>query len=300
MTTSITRHVSKSLTNVSSGTKFTWWKTNFNMPVPNIFDNSSTWNRYSGPLSYGGEGTSFDTTGFSPGYELLVYVAVFDWDNNSGSSVSLNENLYTRWIDTDGSTTIVNGATGYNLSTTLGAYSWYEYAYCCNIGIASWEVDSDGTYKVGAHTVGNYSISEQTTDISFSNVPNTTLLGTTKKGYIWVEGNDLCLVNANQWKHTIVGTGIGSSPGATKAGHFWLDTSDNFHWVGSDGHDYQMPWKKKQFASFFSNSSTGTTYAGTTKVGTIWVDNQFGSTHIAYIASDGYKYLCGAGADPYA
>ena len=39
--------------------------------------------------------------------------------------------------------------------------------------------------------------------------------------------------------------------------------------------------------------------AGTDKAGCIWVDNEFGLSHLAYIGTDGYKYLAGAGNYPY-
>lgn len=39
----LTNHFAKAFTNKTSGTKMTWWKTSFNMPVRNIFDNSTTY-----------------------------------------------------------------------------------------------------------------------------------------------------------------------------------------------------------------------------------------------------------------
>jgi hypothetical protein len=42
----ITNHFAQGFANKASGTKFTWWKTSFNMPVRNIFDNSSIYDEY--------------------------------------------------------------------------------------------------------------------------------------------------------------------------------------------------------------------------------------------------------------
>lgn len=42
----------------------TWWKTSFNMPVRNIFDNNSTYTETEGMLNATGEATSFDLSGF--------------------------------------------------------------------------------------------------------------------------------------------------------------------------------------------------------------------------------------------
>lgn len=296
---SITHITAKSLTNITdTSQKHTFWKTNFNMPVENIFGDTTTWTRYNGPVTHGSPGTSFNVSGFSPGFEIVVFSSIWDWENTGGSPVTISANLYSKWVDTDNSTTIAQGLNGYVFSYSLPASSWIELIASYNIGLASWEIDENSTYYTKSNATGTHSIPEVSTGITFSNVPSVTQLGTSKKGYIWVEGNDLCFVNANQWKHTIIGTFVSSLPGTSKAGYMWIDTN-NLHWVGADGNDYRAPWKVKQFASYFSNSATGATYAGTDKAGFIWVDNEFGSTHLAYIAVDGYKYLCGSGDDPY-
>ena len=83
-------------------------------------------------------------------------------------------------------------------------------------------------------------------------------------------------------------------------GYFFCHNTNGLCWIGGNGHLYEQPWGIKQFASTFSNGATGATYAGTTNGGKIWVDNEFGDTHIAFInPSDGYKYLVGAGNYPY-
>jgi hypothetical protein len=141
-------------------------------------------------------------------------------------------------------------------------------------------------------------IAQKETTITFTNVPSTTQLPAGKEGYVWVEGNNLCYICSNRWKHTIVGADISSLPGVSKAGYLWLD-NNALHWVGANGHDYAVPWNIKQFASTWSGGASGPTYAGTAKYGYFWVDDEFGETHLALITSDGYKRLVGSGHYPY-
>lgn len=291
----------KSLTNLTDTTqKHTFWKTNFNMPVENLFGNLTTWTRTEGPVTHGNSGISFSLTGFSPGYEIVVFSSIWDWENTGGSPVTLDAYLYQEWTDTDGLTTLVQGLDGYYFNVSVPAGSWSETIGSINIGVAGWEIDSNSTYYTKSSATGTHAISEVSTGITFSNVPTVTQLASDKAGYIWVEGNNLCFINANRWKHTIVGTQVSTTPGTSKAGFMWIDTSNNLHWVGANGYDYRTSWKIKQFASYFSNGPTEEVNAGTSKAGFIWVDNEFGWTHLSYIGYDGYKYLCGAGDDPYA
>jgi hypothetical protein len=300
MITGIYQHISKGLINKSdSSNKMMWFKTNFNMPVEYLFNND-TWDRYDGPLDYSTETTSYDLTGFSPGYEICVATAVWDWENNSGSDYYLNVNLYSRWCHTDYSNfnPAMWGANGLNYTKTISPWEWAEYSYSQNIGCASWEVTDSTDYRFTAYGSGTPDTSVTSTDVTFSNVPSTSTLDG-KDGYIWVEGNNLCLVNANLFKHTIVGIQVSTSPGTSKKGFMWIDTSNDLHWVGNNGYDYKVPWKVKQFDSTWTNSSDHEEYAGTSNAGYIWTDDEFGFTHLAYIGYDGYKYLAGAGVDPY-
>lgn len=300
----------KSVVNrADSSLKMTWWKTNFNMPTPGIYSDLSDILRFVGPFTYtdGIGTTSYDLSGFSPGYEIVGLTSIWDWENTGGSSESVSTNLFNKLKDTDNSTTIFQGLNGFNVSFTLGAGEWYEYFYTITTGIDIDEIDVAGTYYYNTSGTGTNPISETNTGITFSNVPDvsTLTLDASKRGFMWVEGNNLCYVNAGGdsgggWKHTMVGTDISSTPGTSKAGHIWIDTSNNLHWVGANGHDYSAAWAVQQFASTFSNSSTSAVNAGTSKAGFIWVDNQFGQTHLAYIGYDGYKWLTGAGDNPYA
>jgi hypothetical protein len=300
MIATITNHISKGVQNYNdTSKKMTWFKTNFNMPVPNYMVPNNPFTRYSGSWNYLTETTSYDLTGFVPGYEICNGCAIFDFNNDGSSTYNIDTYLYVKWVDTDNTTVIFWIVNGYHYTYSLPAGYYIEVWYGGNIGCCGWEVDTSGTYYFKASASGTPSIPEVSTSVVMSNVPSTTQLASDKAGYIWVEGNNLCYICADRWKHTIVGVDNGSAPGTSKAGYIWLDTNV-LHWVGADGHDYYVPWTKKQFASFYGNGPTGETYAGTSKYGMFWVDNEFGWTHLAAIANDGYKYLIGAGDNPYA
>jgi hypothetical protein len=269
----------------------TWWKTNFNMPVPNLWDGS--WGEGRGPFTYNGEGTSFDLSGFYPGYEVVAFFCGWHWDG----PVSGTAYLYSQWRDENNNLmfTCANGlAVGLNIQQDY----WYEYMYACNQGVAGWEIDVAGNYRVRSWSTGAGAMSQQDTIISFSNVPSTTQLSSTKIGYIWVEGNNLCFINANRWKHSMAGDNQGYVD-TNKKGYMWIDNDNYLHWIGNDGNNYRVRWRIQQFASTWSNGPTGPTYAGTDKKGYTWVDSEFGDTHIAYIGANGYKFLMGAGEYPY-
>jgi hypothetical protein len=293
-------NTAKGITNVNSGTTMTWWKTNFNMPVPYLW--TGPWDamgQYVGPFTYNGSDISYNCSGLSPGFELVVAACIWDWENTGGSNVTLNERLYAKWTDTDGTTPLFWGAYNSPETGTVYPYDWYETAQFMNIGLAPWEIDTSGSFAVNSYTTGTYAMSSKTSWVGFYNVPSVTQMSITLKGYIWVEGNNLCYINDGRWKHTMTGTSIRSTPGTSNKGKIWMDSSNYLHWVGDNGNDYRAQWKIQQVASYFSNGPTGTTYAGTDNAGTLWVDAEFGETHLAYIGTDGYKYLTGAGDYPY-
>ena len=299
MIATVTNHVSQGLQGLSSPYNLMrWYRTNFNMPVPNIFS-GSTFTRYIGTANPVTSGTSYNLSTFSPGMEICVGLSCWDFENTDPvNSYSLSTQLYNRWTDPS-LNSLFWGYNGNTFTYTIPA-SYYVFAtQAINIGCAGWEVSSSGTYHYRSSATGTPTISPVDTSVTMSNVPSTSY-PSYNSGSIWVEGATLSYINTNYWKHSIVGTYMSTYAGTSKAGSIWLDSSSNLLcWVGADGYVYRSQWSIKQFASNFSNGPTGSTYAGTSKTGTIWVDGEFGLTHIAYIGTDGYKYLMGAGNYPY-
>ena len=300
--------IAKKLTNLAdTSLYFTWWKTNFNMPVPAIYSNLSTWTRFVGPFTYSGQAGSYSLSGFSPGFEVVVATGIWDWENTGGSPAAYSSNIYSRWTLPDSTTTMFQGINGTLVSGTLAAGGWYEYAYSINTGVDSDEISTNATYYHRIKATGTDTLSETTDGYAFTNVPNISALtlSSTKRGYMWVDGALLHYVDGGSdsgggWNQAMSANFVSSSPGVSKAGYIWISTVDNrLHWVGTDGNEYRATWAKKQFASSFSNSSTGTAGGGVAGPGYIWVDTEFGTTHLGYIANDGFKYLTGSGDDPY-
>lgn len=271
----------------------TWWKTNFNMPVPEIWNGN--WVEGRGPFTYNGLGTSFNLSGFYPGWELVAFFCGWHWDGPLYGTAY----MYSQWRD-ENNNLMFTCANGNSISLNLDSGYWQEYMYGCNQGVAGWEVDVVGNYRVRSWSTGTGAMGQQDTIITFSNVPSTSQLPTSTKGYIWVEGNNLCFVNANKWKHIMIGNQE-SYVDTAKKGYIWIDSGTGYtlKWIGNDGYRYRCKWNIKQFASTWSNGPTGPTFAGTSKKGYIWIDDEFGWTHLGYIASDGYKYLTGSGNYPY-
>lgn len=303
MITRIDHHISKGVQNNSGSPKFTWFKTNFNMPVPN-YSIGGTYNRYLANITYLSEQTTYDLSGFIAGFEICNAVGIFDFENDSGSSYNINTNISVAWRDA--ALNVLVGVFTSPFVTTLPAGYWTSVWLSANIGVAHWEVSSarGSTYYFRANASGTPNISTVSTTVTMNNIPSTSSNGT--PGYIWVEGNNLCYVTGGDSgyptdyrKQTMVGVQSGYT--GASAGYMWIDTSTHkLCWIGSDGYKYVAKWCVQQYASFYSNGATGATFAGTTKAGYIWTDREFGQTHLAYIGSDGYKYLTGGGDDPYA
>jgi len=104
-TANIYNHFCKGVTNFNSGTRMTWWKTSFNMPVPDIYDIKTGWVEWTGVMTYHGEATSFSLTGFEAGWEILWWLTNFNlhwpfaggnivctqtWKNPSGTDLFTN------------------------------------------------------------------------------------------------------------------------------------------------------------------------------------------------------------------
>jgi len=296
MIATVTNHISRGVTNIDDvSIKNNWYGSPFNMPVKNYMTGSFV--RYEGAWTYDTETTAYNLAGWVPGWEMCNGCAIFDFENDSGSPYTIDTDLTVKWVDTDGSTVmyyIANAVNYYYANLPDGYYT--EVWWGGNIGVADWEIESNDTYYFKASASGTPNVGEVSTSVTVTNCPSTTQLAANKAGYIWVEGNDLCYINANRWKHTMIGVDVDSNPGVSKAGYIWIDTSNDLHWVGADGHNYKAQWKVKQFASFYGNGATGSVSGETP--GYFWADNEFGWSHLSYIGNDGWKYLTGSGNNP--
>ena len=286
----------------TSGNTMTFWKTNFNMPVPCLYDGTSDWNAGWMCTRYNDIGfTSQSLAAFYPGYEVALADSIHRWSVSGGDCLN---GLICETLTWYRGVTCIGGYSGprcVNISSSSGTTTCTWSEMMTNTGIAAWEICGDGTYCTVSQATcvsGNdASIAACTICLDFGNVPSTGQCSAALTGSIWVEGIDLHYINANKWEHVMIGSDNGLA--SAQCGAIWIDNSHYLHWIGCDCHDYSATWKICQFCSTFSNGAPVNPSPGAGYKGAIWVDNQFGSTHLAYIGCDGNKYLTGGANYPY-
>ncbi|MBU1136466.1 MAG: hypothetical protein KJ559_03075 [Nanoarchaeota archaeon] len=279
------------------------WKTNFNMPVSYLWCGNYTM-CHGWVSSYDGimESTSraLAANGICPGFEVAESIVTYWWCVTDGSSLVGNGCLRQCW--TRGSTVFVSAATPayINISTPgPGYWQWQFWQMAYMTGLDSDEVCIDSYYcadtRVQQVSGNDVSIPNCNLNLYWGDVPSTARCSSTYMGTIWVDGSDLHFINRNCWEHKMIGNYIGSggTPGA-----IYIDTNHYINWVGCTGNIYRACWRLCQFCSTFSNSSGPNPNPGAGYAGALWMDGEFGWTHLAYIGCDGAKYITGAGRDP--
>jgi len=288
----------------TSGNIMNFYKSNFNMPVPCLFDGSSDCSSgFMAARCNNIGGTSHSLAGtWYPGYELALADYLPVWWADEGTCTDGYGCMCMQWYIPGGAINSNKTSVHVIVTSTPGWCSWSWYETMTNTGLAGWEICDTGTHSVCnvmqvTNTSGDaVAIGACTVSFDLGGVPSTTQCSSAYVGHIWVEGNDLAYVNANQWKHKIVGSCQGSG---ADAGAVWIDNSHYLNWTNSGGCWFKAPWRICQFASTFTNGSPANPSPGAGYAGALWVDNQFGWTHLSYIGCDGNKYLAGAGHYPY-
>jgi len=279
------------------------WNTNFNMPVSCLWTGAWTmchgWvQTYSGIMDSTSRNLSANGLCF-PGHEVAESIMTAWWCVTDGSTLNGNGCLHQCW--TRESTIIAHGVTpvSVSLSAPNPGYQWQFYQYHYMTGVDSDEVCCDGNYctdtRVQQVSGDDVSISNCNISLYWGGVPSTSRYSSTLRGSIWVEGNNLHYINANCWEHSQAGNCIGS--GGT-AGAIYIDTNHYLNWVNASGDIYRACWRLCQFESCFTNSSGPNPSPGAGYAGALWMDGEFGYTHLAYIGCDGNKYITGMGRDP--
>jgi hypothetical protein len=289
----------------TSGNIMNFYGSNFNMPVPNLFNGSS--NCSSGFMAARCNNigsTSHALTGiWYPGYEFALADYLPVWWADEGTCTCGVGCFQMQWYRPSGAINYNKFQVAVSVTSCPGWCSWSWYEGMVNTGIAGWEIcDTTTSTHCNVMQVTQVSgdpvaIGACTISFDLGGVPSTSQCSSSLRGSIWVEGNDLHYINANQWEHAIVGTCIATGFG--NCGSIWIDNSHYLHWVGADGNDYRAPWRICQFCSSFSNGAGPNPSPGAGYAGSLWVDQEFGYTHLAYIGCDGNKYLAGAGHYPY-
>ena len=296
-----TSHVVEGLLMVNS-VDHVMFGTNFNMPIPNLFTGSATAadgfvTTYCNCLDF----STRSLTGECPGFEVMDHVTQFLWCVTDGSclnGVACVRQCFDR--------AAVNFST-FNLSVGVNiqapsptGFTFLGQQQIFVAGIDTDEICCTALYCANSRATctsgDDVSISNCCIDMCLSGVPfPTTCFAAGCRGAIWVEGDDLHFINNRCWEHAIQGTCVSPSG---NAGAMYIDLNHTLHWTNSTGCVFCAPWRLCQFESTFTNSSGANPAPGASCQGAIWVDQEFGDTHLAYIGCDGNKYLAGAGLDP--
>lgn len=293
----------------TNGNIMTFWKTNFNMPVPCMWSGPSDMsNGFISVRNHDLAFTSQALPSFQPGFELAVADSLYVYCVSDGSRLCGTAGLYLGWWRSGGCG-IGGGVTTVSINITAPAHGWSAqwYESMQNTGIAGWEVASPPALQTlcvqsCAVTCSGDNVSIPNCCITFDigSIPATAQCSSTLRGSIWVDSlsQNLNYINANCWQQYMIGVDnglvFGSCPGS-----LWIDNSHYLHWIGSNSHDYSACWRICQFCSTFTNGAPVNPAPGAACMGKLWMDSQFGSTHLAYIGCDGNKYLTGGGCYPY-
>ena len=281
-TLSINNMFAKGFENKSSGTKMVWWKTNFNMPVPNIFDNNTIFTQSEWMLDPLDSASTFDLSWYNQGWEIIAAATTFIIEGEVLNAWGVL--IEQKWKKPNWTVMFTNSYNWiFNEQTSLD-WQWFQIA--SNQGLAPWEVDLSWTYTLETSMSWDFNYS-QTFSVTFTNVPSFTWYET--PWYIWVEWDNLKYVSANGFVHTIEGTNIwavGWDPWS-----IWIDEDpfNNFHYINDGWDDNIAPWKIEQFPSAFSNWAQSA--VSWKSPWYLYADNEFWWTHLSYIWDDGHKYL---------
>ena len=134
----------KWIENNVSWTQMTWWKINFNMPTPNLWDDTSGWIFWNWvwPFIYHWEATSFDLTWFNNWWELIVAISTLRWEENEWWWA--DHTFSQTWKDTLWDVMFTNSS----IINLYNPWEWYaaETQTWSNQWIAPWEVNWNWVY----------------------------------------------------------------------------------------------------------------------------------------------------------
>ena len=271
--------------NNSSWVQMTWWKTNFNMPVPDLWGDTSWWVEWAWPFIYHWQATSFDLSWFNNWWELLVAIS---WLHRENWEWTWNTHTLKQSWRNPINDIMFENVINFTYETTW-ASEWKERQLWSNQWVAPWEVSSNWVYSCVVSV--SWPDLNLSTTYSFTITWHPGFSGYETPGYIWVEWTDLCYISANGFIHRITWTSEWNV-WASSAWHIWTNNSviaPVLYYIDQSWEKRTTPWNLQQFPSSFSNWPTSTVSWQTPWY--LYADNEFWWTHLSHIWWDGYKYL---------
>lgn len=279
--------------NNNTWVQMTWWKSNFNMPVPNIWGNNTGWVAWSGVFTYHWTATSFDLTWFNNWWEVIAAVSWVHWEEWEWDDTT--HTFKQTWRDTSWSIMFTHSSDIY--VEYIPIWDWFlERQTASNQWIAPWEINQSWTYSCTVEVSGSEINLSQVYNVTFNNVP--AFPWYKSPGYVWVEWDQLAYTSANGFTHKIdwfwASTVVSSNTWS-----IWVDTAaiSAMYFIWTSWRKLTTPWTLKQFASTWSNWAPSAVSGQTPWY--VYMDSQFWYTHISYIDKSWDKILIGDWHYPY-
>lgn len=274
----------KWVTNINSWTQMSWRKTNFNMPVPNLYDDTTWWVSWAWVFTYHETNTTFDLAWFNYWWEVIVAATWIHWEDLEWWDA--NHTFTQTWKDTLWATIFTNSRTIFMDTPWVGL--WQEEQLLSNQWVAPWEINISWTYTLTASV--SWPTHNFSTDfnVDFTSVP--AFPWYKDPWYIWIEGTWLHYIWSDWFEHNIVWDNLWASWWDTWA--LWINDSlidTELLYTDSTGIKRTNDWYIEQFPSSFSNGAT--TSVSWQTAGYVYIDTEFWDCHISYIANDWKKYL---------
>jgi hypothetical protein len=272
---------------------YKWGKHSFN---PTGADTYQSWDCFDDPnfewdeyLSRYGNSATFDLTGYRYGNEVCM--AVLKWENLSEHSDSGIWNITLKDPDDN---IIISITDDWSMSSGYWKYAWY------GIGVKTLSGDKEiwknGTYTFEYTITYDDDTETETDSVTFDvySFPSVGSYLSSKKGHIWIEGENIAFICYQGYKIVVKHDGSSSYIDSDKAGTIWVESDGRIHYIDADRYE-----RKTKTGDKYGNPDQGSDEIPdspeTSYEGYIWVSNSFDDTYLMVVTQDGIKYRIGVG-----
>ncbi len=292
-TLTMNNRFAKWFNNKDDTAKFTWWKTNFNMPVPNLFTGSYTKDEWF--LDWLWVDTWFDLTWFRYWREVLAAIMTMsiDWPFEEWDVV-----IKMIWRKPDWSEIFQFQQTVHFPDID----DWYRYFYqiWSNQWVAPWEIDVDWKYELEVDISWAISWNSVYT-FDIHNCPDFPWYRT--QWHLWVDWDKLWYTWHDWFAHLAEWDKLTTLEEEDTWWFIWTEDADNeneLRYMSTDWYVYTPKLQFRQFASTWWWASWEESWLTPwyLSADTFW-QTSWWWCHLAHIAADWYKYIIWDWHDPY-